>query len=169
MIKVIDNFLEKEYFDQLFDAISSDMFPWYLQHSVSTDNDGHIQMTHNIYKNSSPQSDLYDLMDSLIDRLNICAILRIKVNLLHRTDKAIEHGWHIDITDAPHNAKTGVLYLNTNNGYTKFISGEKIESVSNRMVIFPNSLRHTGSTNTCDIPYRLVLNIDYIEGECNGI
>ena len=169
MIEIKDNFLNEIYFKGLVKEFTGDLLPWYLQHNVSKKNDGHIQMTHNIYKNSSPQSHLWELMLPLIEQLKICSVIRIKANLLYRTDKVIEHGYHIDISDAPSVAKTAVLYLNTNNGYTKFENGDKVESVENRIVIFPNNLKHTGATNTCNAPYRLVLNIDYIEGEDNGV
>lgn len=169
MIETKDNFLNDTYFKELETEFTSEWLPWYLQHSVSIKNDGHIQMTHNIYRDSRPVSDTFDLMMPLISELNICTLIRMKLNLLYRTEKTIEHGWHIDITDAPKITKSAVLYLNTNNGYTKFEDGTKIESVANRIVIFPNSLKHTGATNTCDTPYRLVLNIDYIEGENNEI
>lgn len=169
MIEKKDNFFNDIYIKGLVKELTTPNFPWYLQHNVSVENDGHIQMTHNIYMNSGPQSHLWDLTIPIVEKLNACSIIRMKVNLLFRTDKVIEHGWHIDITDAPKIAKSAVLYLNTNNGYTKFETGEKIESVENRIVIFPNNLKHTGATNTCKTPYRLVLNVDYIEKEDNGV
>ena len=169
MIETKDNFLNDIYFQGLVKEFTSDLLPWYLQHHVSIENDGHIQMTHNIYKDSRPTSNAFDLMMPLIKQLNICALIRIKLNLLYRTEKTLEHGWHIDISDAPKIAKTAVLYLNTNNGYTKFEDGTKVESIANRIVIFPNNLKHTGATNTCETPYRLVLNIDYMESEDNGV
>ena len=46
MIEIKDNFLDKEYFSKLKKEFTSSYFPWYLNHEVSLDNDGHIQMTH---------------------------------------------------------------------------------------------------------------------------
>ena len=54
--------------------------------------------------------------------------------------------------------------MNTNNGYTKFETGEKVESVANRLVTFPNNMMHTGTTCT-DEQYRCVMNIDYIKNQ----
>ena len=45
---------------------------------------------------------------------------------------------------------TSILYMNTNNGYTKFETGETVQSVENRLVTFSNHVQHTGSTNNCD-------------------
>ena len=36
-----------------------------------------------------------------------------------------------------------------------------VNSLRNRLVKFPNEKEHTGSTNNCEEPYRLVLNINY--------
>ena len=61
----------------------------------------------------------------------------------------------------PNNLKTAILYLNTNNGYTKFESGEKITSVENKLIIFNAKEKHSGTTNSCEQPYRVVLNLNY--------
>ena len=61
-----------------------------------------------------------------------------------RTDKVIEHGLHIDIENSLNCCKTSVMYLNTNNGYTLFEDGTKVDSVANRLVTFNNSTKHSG-------------------------
>ena len=50
--------------------------------------------------------------------------------------------------------------MNTNNGYTIFEeSGQKIESVENRLVTFPSHLKHAAIEST-DLP-RIVMNFNY--------
>jgi hypothetical protein len=56
------------------------------------------------------------------------------------------------------------LYINDNNGYTEFDTGEKVKSVQNRVVIFKNGLLHQGVSCT-DVAKRLVLNINYETAE----
>ena len=162
MIEIKDSFLDEEYFSKLKKEFTSSYFPWYLNHEVSLDNDGHIQMTHMLYRYNEITSDYYDLLKPLLSELKVFSLVRMKMNLLYRTDKLLEHGFHIDITDAPKNLKTSIFYFNSNNGYTKFENGEKVESIENRLVTFPSNLKHTGSTNTCNNPYRIVLNINYV-------
>ena len=58
------------------------------------------------------------------------------------------------------NQRTGVFYLNTNNGYTYFEGGERVTSVENRLVVFPSSKRHAGTTNT-DADFRCVINLNW--------
>ena len=44
--------------------------------------------------------------------------------------------------------KTAVFYVNTNNGYTEFEDGTKVESVENRIIFFDGSRPHNSSTCT---------------------
>ena len=53
-----------------------------------------------------------------------------------------------------------LLYMNTNNGKTIFEDGEEVDSVENRMVIFPASRMHAGTTHT-DAMYRCVINFNW--------
>jgi len=52
------------------------------------------------------------------------------------------------------------LYVNTNNGYTKFEDGTKVESVANRLVTFPANMKHKGTSCT-DEKIRVVINFNY--------
>ena len=48
----------------------------------------------------------------------------------------------------------------SNNGYTYFEDGQKVQSQENRAVIFSGDLLHAGTSCT-DTDLRVVLNIDY--------
>ena len=161
-VKIQDNFLEQNYFDKLIKEVDGPFCPYFIQDHVNFPNDGHFQMTHTIYTDWQPRSDLYNYFVPFFQKLDMFTLIRCKINLLPRTDKVIEHGLHIDIENSLNCCKTSVMYLNTNNGYTLFEDGTKVDSVANRLVTFNNSTKHSGSTNTCDEPYRLVLNVDYI-------
>jgi len=52
------------------------------------------------------------------------------------------------------------VYVNSNNGYTKFENGQKIESIENRLITFNNNLKHNGTTST-NSQTRIVLNLCY--------
>ena len=64
------------------------------------------------------------------------------------------------------NQKTAIFYINTNNGYTLFKDGTKVDSVQNTMLIFDGSLDHCGVSCT-DQKRRIVLNINYVPGILN--
>ena len=53
-----------------------------------------------------------------------------------------------------------IFYINPNNGYTQFETGEKVESVENRLVTFDNKIEHFGTTST-NSQTRIVLNMCY--------
>ena len=162
-VVVQDNFLDKEYFEGLQDEIIGELnhFPW--RFSVITFDSVGYQMCHPVYEHGNGCSKIYNKLIPFFEKLDAYCLTRVKINLLKREEKIIEHGMHIDIAYAPENALTSILYINTNNGYTKFENGDKVESVENRLVTFPNSLRHAGSTNNCDAMYRCVMNIDWIK------
>ena len=56
--------------------------------------------------------------------------------------------------------KTGILYLNTNDGYTEFEDGKIVNSVANRFVEFPSNILHRGVSQT-DTEWRSVINFNY--------
>ena len=55
---------------------------------------------------------------------------------------------------------TAIYYVNTNNGYTEFEDGSRVESIENRLVTFPSYMKHTGTTCT-DQKRRIVINFNY--------
>ena len=57
--------------------------------------------------------------------------------------------------------KTAILYINTNDGYTRFKKkNKKIKSEENKLIDFNGRLSHTGTSCT-DAPYRMVINFVY--------
>ena len=161
-MRIIENFLDEKDFKDLYSILISDQFPWYLNHGVSyAGDDSGILFTHSVYKNNQFNS-TFTLggLDIFKEKLGIVSLVRAKFNLLQKTHKIIQHEPHIDIPNPPNDLKTAILYLNTNNGYTQFES-RKVSSVANRLVVFKGSQSHFGTTNSCDAPYRIVLNLNY--------
>jgi len=157
--KIIDNFLEINTFNKILNIFISGDCPYYIRHNI-VDNDSIAQLEHVIFYNKV-NSQLYETVKPIIDKLKPSKLNRIKVNLLLKSETIREHGLHVDDLNWNKKSHTSIFYLNTNNGYTRFKSGEKVESVANRLVTFHASKKHGGSTNSCDTPYRLVLNINY--------
>ena len=162
MIKVVDNFLEEEEYKNLYDTVMGSYFPWYtgkiLDEFPFTNEKHNLQMSHSLYMNSVPQSNHFELLNYFVPKLKIAAWFTSKFNLNFCYSKTVEHGYHCDNNNI--HCMTAVYYVNTNDGYTKFETGEKIESVANRIVIFPTTTMHTGTTCT-DTDRRVVLNMNY--------
>ena len=87
-------------------------------------------------------------------------MLRVKANLRPRTSFPHKANWHTDIDI---DSLTAIYYMNSNNGYTEFESGEIVNTIENRIVIFNSNLNHRGVSCT-DQKRRIVLNINYVPG-----
>tara|TARA_X000001036_G_scaffold435048_1_gene475535 strand:- start:59 stop:574 length:516 start_codon:yes stop_codon:yes gene_type:complete len=166
-IIIQDNFLDKDYFENIKNTILSPEFPWYMRPTLDPDGPGNpktdYQMTHVAYFFDKALSPLYGHLTDMGNKMGVFVFTKVKVNLNKRTETSVEAGYHVDMAKSPPNALTSVFYLNTNNGYTKFETGEIVESVANRLVTFPQHIQHTGATNTCDEQYRCVLNLNWLK------
>ena len=156
---VKENFLEQEYFNTLQELVLGDDFPWYYSDGVNfkgSDNAPYFQFQHTLFTKNRENSAHYQLLEPLLSALNIKAVCRAKFNLITRTNEIVEHGLHTDMADNT----TAILYFNTNNGYTKFETGESITSEANKLLEFSSNLKHTGSSCTYK-KIRVVLNLNY--------
>ena len=158
-VKVIENCLSKENFNFIKEKIYSKYFCWFLNSGISYQNDGNIQFIHTFYNDNKINSPFFVNLKSIVEILNPLSIIRVKANLLTKTDKIIKHGLHIDQN---FKCKTAIFYINTNNGFTEFEDETKILSEENKLVIFDNFLKHTGTSCT-DKNERIVINFNYIE------
>ena len=158
-IKIIENCISKNDLQNIRDMFYSNTFAWYLQLGVNTIGDGYTQFCHTFYSNFNQNSQNFITLKPIIDLLNPLSIIRVKANLLTKTDKIIKHGLH---TDQDFKCNTAIFYLNTNNGFTEFEDGNKVLSEENKLVIFDNFLKHTGTSCT-DKNERIVINFNYVE------
>ena len=168
MIDIKDNFLPIREFEQMHSELMAWNFPWYTS-KVVNDNDQNVgnnmQFTHLFYERYSPVDDTINILHPVLRIIQPISIFKIKANIMPNQGKVIEHGYHHDVTDSEFHPikdhmKTSILYMNTNNGFTKFEDGTIIEAGANRFVTFPNHTEHTGTT-TSDSDYRLVINFNY--------
>tara|TARA_R100000008_G_C3572653_1_gene163194 strand:- start:1046 stop:1528 length:483 start_codon:yes stop_codon:yes gene_type:complete len=157
-MEVIDNFLPDYNFNLLQSALMGGNFRWYYNKEIVGDNDGfnEFQFINFLYRDEKNKSSFFHLLDLCISKLNIKKLHRVKVNLRPKTFFKIKSGWHIDYPDMT----TSILYINTNNGFTKFKNGKKVKSVANRLVTFDSNLRHCGYSCT-NKQVRVVVNFNY--------
>lgn len=157
-MKIINNVLQKEDFIKIKDTLEGENFNWYFSKGVNYREDNNFQFTHVFYDLSNVRSSFYPLLLPIIKILNPIAIVRIKANLLTKKETIIEHGMHIDFNYR--DCKTAIYYVNTNNGYTKFLNGNKIFSEENKLIIFNSLEKHSGTTCT-DSLTRIVINFNF--------
>ena len=188
-IKIEDNFLKQEKFDEIELIINPMLnesilnFPWYFRYKYYAEPDitvtgtpshhkyslndealDQFQFTHTFYDDNAPQSPYMQQINCFLDLLQPVALFRIKGNLLTRLPTIVSHPFHVDMgflsEEKQKEWTTSIFYVNTNNGYTIFEDGTKVESVANRMLTFPANMKHTGTTCT-DQQSRIVINFNY--------
>ena len=165
--KIIDDVLSKSIADKIaYDFLADAKFPWYFNKTViensSKDNLNNYQFTHIFYRDYGVCSPLFSIVVPLVEYLNVESILRIKANLNPRTEVRHTFDFHTDSESKSSDRKTAIYYVNSNDGVTILEDGTQIESVANRLVIFDQKTRHTGTTCT-NQKVRCLINLNYIE------
>ena len=174
-VQIYDNFMQEEDFCNLRDYMLSGDIPWYVStkafHVASIVYDelkenelDNWQLSNTLYENGVPTSSAYDAVLPLLNTIKPRAIIRVKANLNFRTKELVRYELHTDVGNYGENefagATTGIFYLNDNDGYTFFGTGEEVESKANRLVTFPVNTPHSGTSCT-NVQNRVVLNLNY--------
>ena len=139
--------------------------PWYPSRIDAEESEGNklrnMQFVHYFYENNMAM-DGCNILFPLVKKIDPLAVLRIKGNITLQHDTQLKHNLHVDITNTTNpTVMVSIFYMNTNNGWTEFEDGVKIHSVANRLVTFPNYIKHT-SVSCSDQTYRMVLNLNYV-------
>ena len=163
----------------------SQSFPWHFRYKYYAKPEGsdssyigskdeneaaldQFQFIHTFYDVGIPQSPHMGTLQFFVDSLQPVSIWRIRGNLLTRLPTIVENPFHTDMAflleEKAKQWTTSIFYVNTNNGYTIFEDGTKVESVANRMITFPANLKHTGTSCT-DQQVRIVINFDYFSNQ----
>jgi hypothetical protein len=158
MCEIKDNFLTIEEHIALKTLMEADTFPWYfLKGKVTrTEKLFDYQFVHIFYKDNIVNSDFFHHLNPIIKKLEPLSLIRIKANLNPITNKLVEFDKH---PDQFFKCKAAIYYLNDSDGYT-MIGDNKIESKSNRIVLFDANKEHYG-TNSTNCNNRMLINFNY--------
>jgi hypothetical protein len=154
-----DNFLDKTDLLKIKNLVEGSDFPWFYFPSMSyTDSKdgswfGHLLCTPGVVSN------FLDYFNVLFQKMDVTKLLNAKVCCMLFPNTS---DYHVDKWSKEMNHKTAIFYLNTNNGYTEFETGEKVDSVENRLLIFNCNKIHRGKNQT-NKERRLFLNINYYD------
>ena len=162
MIEIKDNFLDKTLFLKIKNLMIDSYMPWFFNNEINEVNNKDYYFTHLFVNDNKSVSSLSkDIIAPLMNNINHKKILKAKANLFLKQNINTEYGFH---TDYPKDFKhTTILFaINTNNGYTEFEDGTKIESIENRLIIFDGQLTHQ-SVGQTDTKQRINLNINIEE------
>ena len=171
MLSIYDDWLPQDQWDQVKGYMTSNEMPWNYNDYIITkdaplsdtmDPLDHWQMVCTFYNHKNPYKGLKFIqpLSHIYVKLNPYIIYRSKANLRPRTHVKRASGWHTDVDDCL-NATTGILYINTCDGYTEFKdTDQKVYSKENRFITFPSKWEHR-ATSCTDSKYRMVLNLNY--------
>mgnify|MGYP001311667478 FL=1 len=171
---ILDDYLNIEDFNHIRNYLKSDRVNWSKVPKVlGDDSEYNYQYTFMVYNDLVPYSPLFNTLFCIFRKLNIVALTRIKVNKeplyperhygSYHYDWNSPRGTHENPIGLPH-MKTGILYLNTCDGYTEFEDGKIVKSVANRFVEFPSNILHRGVSQT-DTEWRTVINFNYFTAD----
>jgi len=158
--EVIDNFLPQDEFDKLTDLLHQQI-PFYFQKEI---NAGHVDdkqfyMTHMLFniEQEPMYSTYYWDFKTILNKLNVKALMRMKINLYPKTSELETHKPHWDYN---YEHKGCILSFNTCDDTRILKDGTKIDSVANRALLFDPSKLHSSTSCTND-KVRLNVNINY--------
>ena len=165
--KIIDNLLPEElYIETKNNFLEYFRFPWFYNNFKVSSTEpfdlNSYQFTHLFYDNNSIRSDWFQIVEPIVKYLNPKSVIRIKANLNPRTNVQHIFPYHVDFSSESSDRKTAIYYVNSNDGVTILEDGTEIESIANRLVIFDQKTRHTGTT-CINQKVRCLINFNYIE------
>ena len=163
-MQVIPNFIENKQVQEniKYTLLKSREFPYFYEDCVGAPDDySDFYFVHRLFHTDNDMpvcSPMFvKILSPILGRLKFNYLMRTKVNLYTKKSEFIQTDMHIDNT-IPH--MVGLYSVNTNNGYTLFEDGTRIESVENQMVIFDGSRKHCSVAQT-DTHVRVNININF--------
>jgi len=162
-MQVTDNFLQKEYYEHLYNIITDTQFPWMYQNRVANHSENpeanlnHYYFVHSLFHDYKIESRFYEEFIHLFKVLDVQFLHRARVLMFVNQGEQHIHDTHIDHKV---HCKTALIYMNSNDGFTQFEDGERVESIKNRLLIFDGSVPHSSSTAT-DTKERMLLSVTY--------
>ncbi len=162
-MKVIENFLEDNFFESLKKLIIQSEFSWFKRDHMVSDNDKTLgYFSHSFFNKYGVNCKHYDqFIVPILEKLNAHAVIQVRANLSPSCFyKGIKSEFH---TDTKHPSKTAIFYLNTCDGGTELKINNKIHFVKaeeNKMLIFNTNTEHRGTLST-DVDFRYIINFNY--------
>ncbi len=157
-MKIIENFLERNIFENVKNTLLDLNFPWYYSPTTGHRTDySDSFFNHFLFYNNQQSSPYFNqVLMPILGKLNFNYLMRAKINFYTKKNKFIKTAFH---TDSVEKHTVALFSINTNNGFTFFKNGNKISSVENQMILFDGNLEHCSVSQT-DTQYRINININ---------
>ena len=158
--KIKDNFLNKNDLNLIKEVILSNQFPWFFAPSQTLETKDSSYLYHCFYTDHKVNSNFFNLIEPFLKILNPHSLINVRANCLLNRKKS-NSNFHTDNLGSKNlTHKTAIFYLNNNNGYNLFSDKSKVNSIENRIVIFPSNLMHRAIAQT-DTERRIVINFNF--------
>ena len=159
-IMSIENFLDKNFFEELKKLIIHPDFAWFKKESMVKDTTNNLgYFCHSFYYNNAITCNSYlKYIIPILNKLSAKAVVEVRANLFPSVffEKSDFH------TDYNYNCKTAILYLNTCDGGTEFKKYPElfVKAEENKIIIFDSTLDHRAVTSkNCN--FRYIINFNY--------
>jgi len=161
--QIIDNFLPKEYYNELSSFIKSNLnIPWfYVGQDTKNSKNKNGYFTFSFYDHFKPDHQAFLLLEKLIKKLECKSLIEFRANLTFRDIDCVESSYHTDF--AYDGSKTAILYFTTCNAKTVLKINENeifCKSEENRLLIFDSNVYHKVIYHN-DVHKRYILNMNY--------
>jgi|694.fasta_scaffold33071_9 hypothetical protein len=172
MIKIYENFLPKQFEDEILNLHTSEELPWFfLKNTVNFDTSSivnknaknNFQLYHTFFL-KEPYSKFYDYMIKILNFIEIKYknIHRVKSNLNTNLAHYMKDNFQIPHTDSDNDNFYSLLYyVNDSDGDTLFFEGDTITNrvvpKKGKAVLFKSNILHCAS-NPIKYDYRIVTN-----------
>jgi len=154
-MEIRDNLIPADLVETIERSMQGESFPWFATQNPD-DLSRDWKLTHPLFIYTEWYN-RHDWFDELLTYLPIKTLVRAKANL--QVGGSLGE-WHSDECDPDPTAMTSVYYVNTCNGYTEFVDGDKVESKAGRVVTFHNAMQHRAVMAT-DVAARFVISVNY--------
>jgi|APSaa5957512535_1039671.scaffolds.fasta_scaffold19499_5 hypothetical protein len=193
MIKIYDDFLDEEYYDEIKNLILNSNMSWHYLNNISGDESKGFVGTgrqfgffHNINYYDNISSPYYKLLYPFLTKVNEVANsdgnIKTRLDLVTNTGEELLHGTHVDFEDMAGRNVTSVFYIGDSDGDTivynqrkqyeheeipKELSiKSKVTPKANRLVLFSGDYYHTGQSPTNN-NRRVIINSNYALNDDN--
>tara|TARA_Y100001963_G_C6734164_1_gene425461 strand:- start:193 stop:696 length:504 start_codon:yes stop_codon:yes gene_type:complete len=163
-----DNVLDLQAFESFYQQIKQT--PFVIGDYKVRKGDDIQCLSHIVYEDHNRTSDMFNLIHTYFSvPLDISSWWRIRICLTWKESISRVFGYHTDYDEniscndyKYEHMKTAIYYLNDTNGPTVFRDSDKsVQCVKNRLLIFPSTERHSGSSHTEGDDLRMVVNFNY--------
>lgn len=169
--QIVENFLDKIYYNKLKDFLYGSDIPWFFRANdvekpkTGRSNNGYFSFCW--YNNSRPNHHLFDEhLNLVLKKLNCHIPIQVRANLTFRDINSVDSDWHTD--DNVICGTTAILYFTSCNAKTLLNIDDKIisvDSTENKLIKFKSTIPHKLVYHT-DVHKRILINFNYVTKDC---